>query len=143
MSFIADVGLGDLELGVTLMFFCCADTAPGLRRHWLGKGRGQRGHQFYFNIFPHAVLGEKPVGHEGEFQGSHRAFKRQLGDIDNDPALVEIFQLVVQGDGAVLGIEVVDIASHPGGHAFHFIRHDAAAGGHHQPVIGDKYPAWF
>ena len=37
----------------------------------------------------------------------------------------------------------MDIASHPFGHAFHFTRHDAAAGGDHQPVIGISIPPGF
>ena len=49
----------------------------------------------------------------------------------------------MQGYRAFLAIEGVDIASHPLGHAFNFIRHDAAAGGHHQPVIGITIPLGF
>jgi hypothetical protein len=45
-----------------------------------------------------AVGGEEPIRHETEFQGSHRAFEGQPGDVHHHPALLEIRPVIPGGN---------------------------------------------
>ena len=75
-------------------------------------------------------------------RGATGHLKGSFGDVDHHPALVEVLQFVIQGYGPIQGVKVLDIVAPAGPHALDFLRDDAAAGGHHQPVVVDRCPAW-
>ena len=134
------VHLGQLEIGGHLDILFFADIAQDFRGHRFGEGRGERRHQLNLYFVPDAVDAEKPVRHEGELQGGHRALEGQFGDVDHHPAFFEVLNLLPEGQGPPQSVEIVDVLTPAVDQAFHFFGDDAAAGGDHQQVVGKGLP---
>ena len=135
------IDLHDGEFGHhldVLLFEEVAKQPCGAR---LGKRAGQRRRIGDLDLVAQALLVEKPVGQEEELQRCNRALDGHLDDVEHDAAALPGAQMLVEGVGAVDGVEVEDrLAPLVLGQARGLLRHDARAGGDDQEVVGQNSP---